>query len=647
MCMFLRTTLRLLLATLFVFLCVRPIERACADEPNANAVSLATSANPMTLVLDAHDATRGIMIAHLTLPVKPGPFTFVYPKWIPGEHGPTGPLNDLADIHVSANGVTLAWSRDLVDFYAFHVDVPPNVGALDIDFNVLLNAPGDHMASTNTAVVNWNRDLVYQNDTNSQDVFVKASIILPAGWDFGTALPVAHRDGDRIEFAQVDLTTLVDSPLDCGLYAKHVGLWANGAAVAELDMFADRPSDLDLSQDTITTYKRMITETLAMYGSRHWNVYHSLLALSDTIDGQGIEHHQSSDDRASEDFLSNPQQQLAGGDLLAHEFSHSWNGKYRRPADLTTANFQIPMQTDLLWVYEGMNQYLGDVLTFRSGIRDRKLFPDYIASVYAAMDTEPGRLQDPLIDTAAAAPYLYLAKGDYSSLRRSSGDFYSEGELVWLDADTIIRETTSGHKSLDDFLHAYAGPPDSGPKVVTYTRADIENLLNSVSPYDWHGFFSRYVYNISEHPPADELERSGWKLVYNAEPNVFDDAGDSVGNQINLWYSLGLQLDEDGSIVDVRDGAPAWRAGLSPGMKVVAIDGQEFSADVLQTALKAAQHLSASLAVLVEHDKWYRTYQVDYHGGLRHPHLARIPARPDMLAKIAASKIVAPKLVDP
>ncbi len=638
MCTFCRVVRWFVVAALFALLCVRSVERALADEPNANAVSLATAANPMTLVLDAHDASRGIMIARVTLPVKPGPFTFVYPKWIPGEHGPTGPLNDLADIQVTANGLTLPWSRDLVDFYAFHVDVPPNTSALGVNFTVLLNAPGDHMASSNTAVVNWNRDLVYQNDTNSADVFVKASIILPTGWDFGTALPVARRSGDRIDFAQVDLTTLVDSPLDCSLYARHIRLWENGSTDASLDVFADRPSDLDLSQQTIAPIKRMITETFAMYGARHWNVYHSLLALSDTIDGQGIEHHQSSDDRASQDFLSNPEQQLAGGDLLAHEFSHSWNGKYRRPADLTTANFQIPMETDLLWVYEGMNQYLGDVLSFRAGIRDRKLFPDFIASGYAAMDTEPGRLQDPLIDTTAAAPYLYLAKGDYSSLRRNSGDFYVEGELLWLDADTIIRETSSGQKSLDDFLHAFAGPPDTGPKVITYTRADIENLLNRVSPYDWHGFFSRYVYAISEHPPSDELERSGWKLDYSAEPNIFDDAGDSINHQINEWYSLGLQLDEDGSISDVRDGAPAWRAGLSPGMRIIALDGQEFSEDVLQTALKSAQDSSTSLAVLVEHDKWYRTYQVDYHGGPRHPHLVRIPGRADMLAKIVTPK---------
>lgn len=596
----------------------------------------------MTILLDARDAGRGLMFAHLEIPAKPGPMTLVYPQWIPGEHGPTGPLHNLAGLRISANGSPLSWQRDLVDMYAFHVDVPAGVNALSVDFDVLMNggvnafASEDILATPNIAILNWHRALLYQDRTNAREVYVKPSIILPAGWDYGTALFGARRSGDRVDFTDVSLETLVDSPLDFGRYAKHITLWSSGSASSVLDIFADRPQDLDVTPEVVSHYKRMIPEALALYGARHWNVYHSLLTLSDAIPFEGIEHHQSSDDRDANEFLTKNDYQLATGDLLTHELSHSWNGKYRRPADLTTVNFQIPQQTDLLWVYEGLNQYLGDLISFRAGIRDPKLYPEFLARTYADMDSEPGRRRDPLIDTTIAAPYLYYHSGEYSSLRRTANDFYHEGELLWLDADTIIREQTSGRKSLDDFLHAYAGPPDSGPKVVTYTREDIERLLGAVAPYDWHGFFQRYVYQISEHPPTDELARSGWKLVYSAEPNVFGKANDEVDKSIDLWYSLGLRLSGDGKVKDVREASPAWNAGLAPGTRIVAINGQEFDKDIVDVALRKAEHAAALLAVLTEHDKWYRTYQIDYHGGPRYPHLVRIKDRPDMLAKIMA-----------
>lgn len=614
---------------------------AWADEPAPWAVSKALPSNPMTLELDARSAERGLMVAHLVVPAAPGPFTLVYPEWIPGEHGPTGPLNDVADLQISGGGAPLAWQRDLVDLYAFHVNVPAGVNSLDVTFNVLLNASSDVigsdvMSSANIAIVNWNRVLLYQQGTFAREVYVKPSIVLPDGWDYGTALPDARRDGNRISFDTVSLETLVDSPLDCGRFVKHVLLWSSGSSLNQLDLFGDRPQDLDFPQMLVAHYQRVVQEALAMYGARHWNNYHFLLTLSDAIGVQGIEHHQSSDDREHDDYLSNDDRQLSDGDLLTHEFSHSWNGKYRRPADLATPNYQVPMKTDLLWVYEGLNQYLGDVLSFRSGIREPKLYPEYVAATYASLDTEPGRESVPLIDTAVSAPWLYTVQGPYTSLRRSTGDFYAEGELIWLDADTIIRSQTGGAKSLDDFLHAYAGPPDTGPQVVPYTREDIEHLLSSVAPYDWHGFFQRSVYSIALHPPTDEIERSGWRLVYNATPNTFIAAGDRSGNTIDAWYSLGLNLQGDGTIDDVRSGSPAWKARLAPGMGVVAINGQAFSQDVLNLGLKSAQASGAPIAVLVKHNDWYRTYQVDYHGGPRYPHLERLAQRADMLAKITA-----------
>jgi predicted metalloprotease with PDZ domain len=603
------------------------------------ATPFATQLQPLTLVLDASQVARGIAYVHETVPVAPGPFTLVYPKWIPGEHGPTGPLNDLAAIRISAAGKPLDWRRDIVDLYAFHVDVPAGTQSIDVDFDVLLNSP-DVMSTHSVAVINWNRTLLYQAGVDSRQYFVKPSVVIPAGWDYGTALRGPVRAGDRVDFATVSLEMFVDSPLDMGRYVKKWDLWKekDGSSYVQLAAFADAPQDLDVPEDMLKAYQHVPDEAFAMYGSRHFLDYHALLALSDDIGFEGIEHHQSSDDRASADFLTNPDQALSGGDLVTHEFSHSWNGKYRRPDDLTTPNFQEVQKTDLLWVYEGMNQYLGDLLSFRSGIRAPKSYPEYLATVYASMDYEVGRTTTSIIDLTTGAPHFYLATGQYGSIRRNGNDFYTEGELIWLDVDTIIRARSHGARSLDTFLHKYTEPSTTGPMVVTYNRAQIEELLNGVEPYDWHAFFDKYVYHLDLHPPTDELERSGWKLVYNDKDNAFDKASSTVGNELDYWYSFGATLSDKGKVEDVREGTPAWKAGLVPGMEVLAVNNQTFSSDVLEDAVKKAQHSTSGITFIAKQTDWFQTLSMDYHDGIRYPHLERIEGTPDMLAQIAAPK---------
>ncbi|MGC1381724.1 MAG: hypothetical protein WA814_11960 [Candidatus Baltobacteraceae bacterium] len=597
----------------------------------------ATEQHPATLELDATRAADGIMQVRERIPAAPGAFTVVYPKWIPGEHGPTGPLNDLAALRISAGGVPLDWRRDPVDLYAFHVNVPAGTQALDLEFDVLMNAPGDVMSSHSLAIVNWNRALLYQDGIDSHRYFVKPSIVLPEGWEYATALRGAARTGNRVDFAVTPLDMLVDSPLDLGRYVKKWDLWQEGSSFVQLDGFADYPQDLDIPAALLKAYERVPAEAFAMYGSRHFADYHALLTLSDEVGSQGIEHHQSSDDRAAGDFLTDPQQSLSEGDLITHELSHSWNGKYRRPADLTTPNFQVPQRTDLLWVYEGMNQYLGDLLTFRAGIRDPKLFPEYVADVYAQMDYETGRATTPLIDLTTGAPYFYVARGSYPQIRRGAGDFYTEGELLWLDVDTIIRERSHGTRSLDTFLHRFTEPALTGPIVSTYTREQVEAMLNEVEPYDWHAFFEKYVYHPVAHPPSDELERAGWRLVYSDRPNTFISAEESDNHGVTDWYGFGANLDKDGVVSDVRENSPAWKAGLAPGMHVLAVNGQQFTADVLEYALKRAEHGSAPISLITTQTGWYQTLSLDYHDGIRYPHLERIPGTTDMLSAIAAS----------
>jgi predicted metalloprotease with PDZ domain len=602
--------------------------------------SLATASNPMTVVLDERMAPRGIAYTHMTIPVAPGAFTLDYPMWIPGEHGPTGPLHDLSELRISANGQPIAWQRDPVDMYAFHITVPPGIHRVNADFTVLLNQPNNfvdgQLATRNVMVGNWNRYILYQRNIDNTKYYATASLILPPGWDYASALPVRSRKGNRIDFKTVTLETLVDSPTDSGRYYRHILTWSQGSAKTYLDMFADHPEDLDMPEWEVAAYKRMTPEAIALYGGRHWNVYHSELTLSDLIPGQGIEHHQSSDDRADDDFVTKDDEIVAGGDLLTHEFSHSWNGKYRRPFDLQQPDFNLPHpeHTELLWQYEGMNQYMGDMLSFRCGIKGKAAdYPEYLASLYSGLAYEPGRKTTPIIDVTTGAPYYYATGGAYESLRRSSGDFYSEGELMWLDADTIIRQLTSERKSLDDYTKIFAGGVSS-PRVVTYTRADLERYLNEVVRYDWHGFFEKYVYSIAVEPPTDELERAGYKLVFNDKPNKYDQAYESTGKFVGSWYDVGLDATDEGKITDVLEGSPAWNDGLGIGMKIVAVNDREFTPEVWYAAVKATSSSFAALRLVVEQDGYYRDLTVHYHGGARYPHLERIKGTTDMLALI-------------
>ena len=608
--------------------------RAALDAP------LATQSNPMTVVLDERPAPRGFAYTHMTIPVKPGPFTLDYPEWIPGEHGPTGPLNDLSQLKISANGQPIEWNRDQIDMYAFHIDVPQGVTRVNVDFTVLINHPNNfvdgQLATRNIMVGNWNRYILYQRNIDNEKSYAKASLILPQDWDYASALPVASRSGNRIDFKTVTLETLVDSPTDSGRYYRHILSWTGQGTHTYIDMFADHPEDLVMTPAQLAAYKRMTPEAIALYGGRHWNVYHSELTLSDLIPGQGIEHHQSSDDRAGDDFITNPGNQMAGGDLLTHEFSHSWNGKYRRPFDLQQPNFNrpYPEHTELLWQYEGMNQYMGDILAFRCGIKGKPSdYPEYFALIYSQMAYETGRNTTPIIDLTTGAPYFYLANGDYGSIRRSAGDFYTEGELMWLDADTIIRQVTHGKKSIDDYVKVFAGGISS-PRVVPYTRANIEHYLSEVAPYDWHGFFQKYVYSISPKPPTDEIERAGYRLVFTDKENKYESNFETLGKFVDSWFDVGLNIGDDGKIGEVRENSAAWNAGFGPGMQVVAVNDREFTPDFWKSTIKATSASFAPIRVLVDHAGYYETITLNYHGGAKHPHLVRIPGTTDMLADI-------------
>jgi predicted metalloprotease with PDZ domain len=486
------------------------------------------------------------------------------------------------------------------------------------------------------AVISWNQVLLYPAGTPAQEITYRTTLRLPAGWKFGTALPVEKQTSKGIEFKPVSLNRLVDSPVIAGEYFRTVDVTPPGEPIHhEIDIAADSEAALDMSPELRQHYVNLVAETGKLFGARHYRDYHFLLSLSDHVAHFGLEHHESNDSRVPERSLIDPQRRELMATLLPHEFVHSWNGKFRRPEDLSPPYYEEPQKTDLLWVYEGLTDYLGTVLAARSGLWTPKQFREDLALIAAALGPgRPGRTWRPLQDTADAAQLLYYAPHQWVNWRRST-DYYEEGDLIWLEADTIIRRETHGQKSLNDFCRLFYGGPNNGPELKTYTFDDVVNALNQVVPYDWRSFFRERLDSTSAKAPLGGIENGGWKVVYTEEPSEMLRAEEAVYKRVNADYSLGLALKTDGEITDSIVTKPAYKAGISAGMRLVAVNGRKFTPDVLREALKTAKTRNEPLELLVLNDDYYRTDTVDYHGGERYPHLEREQGRPDVLDEIA------------
>ena len=608
------------------------------------------SLGPITIAVDATEAPRKILHARLSIPVKEGPLTLFYPKWIPGEHGPTGPITDLAGLKFEAAGKVITWRRDDVDMYAFHLNIPTAVNQLDVTLDFLLPAGTEGFSSAasataNLAVLSWNQVLLYPEGYRSDDLTYVASLRIPAGWKYGTALPV-EKQGDPIRFKPVSLTTLVDSPVIAGshfrslmltdayLRAKMAAL-PGGAPVPsfEIDMVSDSEGALEMMPEQILNYRQLVLETNALFGAHHYEHYHFLYTLSDNVAHFGLEHHESSDDRVSEGTLRDESLRKASADLLSHEFVHSWNGKYRRPAGLATPDYQQPMKGELLWVYEGLTEYLGSILAARSGLRTPEDQHEHLAMIAAYLDRYPGRTWRPLIDTTIAAQLLYNASPSWAAWRRGV-DFYDEGELIWLEADTIIRQQTKGARSLDDFCRRFHGPPSGPPLVKPYTFDDVVNTMNEVAPYDWRTFFTTRLNSTSSGAPLDGIKNGGWRLVYTDSQGDYQKAIESSRKVADLSYSIGVSVKDDGTVVDVVPGLPAAVAGLGPGMKILSVNGRSYETDRLRDALREGKTSREPLELMVENGDFSKSYKLNYHDGERYPHLQRDPAQPDLLERI-------------
>jgi len=604
-----------------------------------SAVSAFSQQTPIQITADLTDAPRKLFHAEIDLPVHAGPLALTEAKWIPGHHAPKSVDNDITGIVFTANGKTIEWQRDDVDLYQFHLTVPDGVTTLHAHLDYIANSK-----STNElAVLEWEDLMLYPAGEPVLQIAIEPSVTVPAGWGIATSLkPTSpydpkHPAGGTVHYAATTVETLEDSPIMTGInfheYALNPEAAASGAEKPVfIDVIGDSPEDVELRPSVEADLKHLVTEALAMYSSTHYESYHFLLTLSKNPPYGGLEHHESSDNSLPNGALKTDQALEAGGPVLSHEYTHSWNGKYRRPAGLATADYATPMKGELLWVYEGLTDYLGNVLGARCGFMTPEQYRDYLASTAAMLDSTSGRAWRSTEDTAVGISGLQGGSA-WSNWRRSA-DYYPEGDLVWLDVDTTIRKLTNDKKNIHDFLAIFvAGKGSTPPQIVPYEFDELVTDLNQVVPYDWAKFLRERVYQVQPHVNVEGIEQGGYKLVYTDKPNEYEDARMTLGRApagVNVWYSLGLQLDAQGAISDVRVGSPADKARLAPGEKILAVNGKVFANEVMKAAVRESKTATGL------------TVPIDYHDGEKYPSLVRVDGTPDYLEEIAKPLTPAP-----
>ena len=593
------------------------------------------------IAVDVSDTRQGIFRVHEVVPVRSGEVTLLYPEWIPGNHSPTGPISMVAGLTITANGQRLEWVRDKYYVYAFHIDVPRGVSSLDVAFQYLSGRSSMQRIQMTSQMISleWNDISLYPAGYYSRDITFAPSVTLPHGWQFGTALETQSQSGDTTAFKPVTYNTLVDSPMYAGLYFKRVDLDPGAAVPVHMDIIADAPKYLEMTPEQLQVHRNLVSQAYKLYGSHHYNHYDFLYSLSDQLSGNGLEHHRSSEDGTGADYFTNWDKQGPGRDLLAHEFTHSWNGKFRRPADLWTPNFNVPMGDSLLWVYEGQTQYWGYVLTARSGMWNAQQFRDGLALVAANYDrNRPGFEWRTIEDTTNDPTAAMRRPIPYRSWQMSE-DYYSAGQMVWLAVDSKIRSLTGDQKSLDTFASHFFGVDNGSFVTKTYTFDDLVAALNGVVKYDWADFLHQRL--NGHQPPMDGIAASGWKLVYNDQESSFQktyESGMGARHFISFALSIGLTLTGTDEIDDVRWNSAAFKAGVSTGATLVAVNGQDYSSEVLKDAILAAEHGSDPIRLLLKYQGAYQTIAVVYHDGLQYPHLVRVDGTPDYLDDIIAAK---------
>ncbi len=588
--------------------------------------------------VDATDLHHRVFNVHETVPVKPGtPVYLLYPSWIPGVHQPYSPIKNVAGLVIKGNGKVIPWQRDEYDVRAFRVDVPAGVSSLDVSFKFLSSqgrGQGPIRMTPEMLEMAWNNVSLYPAGYFTNRIQTVASVTLPQGWKFGTALELAGSDGNTHTFKPIDYMNLVDSPLMAGKYFERLDIASKRSPPVHVDVMADKPGDLEIKPEHLKALKNVVVQMDKLYGAFHFNHYDFLLWLSDNMSGAGLEHHRSSEDGTDADYFTkwSPSQANA---LLTHEFNHSWNGKYRRAANHATPDFNVAVDDSLLWVYEGQTQFWGNVIAVRAGLESRDTGFAKLAATAARYDMDrPGlrswrtvqdTTNDPTIAQRTPLPYRNY---------QGSEDYYSAGQLIWLAVDGKLRQLSHNKRSLDDFARAFFGMNPGAWDINTYTLDDIVATLGRIQPFDWKAFLRE---RLDGHMNlADGLALEGWKLEYVDEPTKAAKAMQAHDKErgIDLTYSLGLRASRDGKLNDVRWNGPAFKAGLSPAMQIIAVNGTGFNGDVLKQAVKDAKGNDQPIELLVKNFDRYKTLAVDYHDGLKYPKLVRIEGSADYLSKV-------------
>lgn len=592
----------------------------------------------MTVDVDARDCAQRVWHATVKMPAKTGPMVIYYPKWIPGEHGPTGPIQSVTGLHFYAAGQEVEWRRDLEDGFKFRVTVPPGATEITAKFDYSMSTDA---ASSNAklGVINWYYVAMAPADVSPDSLTVQATLIHPEGWKSAGSLDVAKSDPNKTVYKPTTLTSLFEHPVLIGQHLRTLDLFPSTAPEGEhaVDIVADSEWALKVPDHRIEAYKKLVKETRAVFGGvGHYEKYHWLLTLSDSLGSFGLEHHECSDDRIPENSAVDDDESRRSCILLPHEFFHSWNGKSLRPAGLVTGGYEKPMKDDLLWVYEGLTNYYGEVLSARSGLCSIEDLREIWAADFHEV-SGPGRTWRPLRDTDEMLPSLtgnFTGHGKY----RRGLDYYAEGSLIWLEADVTIRRLTKGEKSLDDFCRLFHGVGGNGSVFVrSYDFTDVVSTLNLVAKYDWASFFDRRLREKLATPPTGGFEGAGFRFTYNDKPNFFA-AGWKPSSDVDATSGLGLAVSESGDITDCLIGSPAFAAGLGSGMKVMAVNGRKFNPEGLKKAIAESTTSKDPIVFIIENGSFVKSVSVDYHDGIRQPHLIRVEGVADLISQIAKSR---------
>ena len=593
------------------------------------------------LAVDLTDTDRRIWRVRETIPVtRPGPMTLLYPQWLPGKHGPRGAVDKLAGLTVTAGGRRIEWRRDPVNMYAFHVDVPAGARALDLEFQFLTpTATEQGRVVVTPEMLNLQPEMVvlYPAGYYASRIPVQMSVTLPDGWKQATALRPTSTTGSTVAFETVSLETLIDSPMFAGPHYRQVDLDPGARFPVRLHAFGDEPANLEIKPEQLAMHRALVREADALFGVRHFDRYEFLLAASARLGGIGLEHHRSSENQVEPNYFTDWSKSLSDHGLLPHEYAHSWIGKYRRGGDLWQPNYEVPMRNQFLWVYEGADQFFGWVLAARSGMYTQQQALDSLANTAATFEHRVGREWRPLVDTTNDPIFLARRPQAWTAWQRNE-DYYSEGLLIWLDADTLIRERSNGARSLDDWARLFFGgdPATAGQwNVKTYDFDEIVRTLNAVEPYDWATFLRSRVEARAPAPLAG-VARGGYRLVYRETPNAFASA--VASGSTNLTYSLGLAANREGRVTSVQWEGPAFDAGLAVGVQLIAVNGLAYSGERLSSAVKTAKGGNRPIELIVKDGDRYRTVAIPYYGGLRYPHLERVDGAPARLDALLAAK---------